>query len=416
MYLFIKDCNKKTLQNKSDSYSKYFSQNIIKEEPSIKCEGRFVDAPDHQNNQIKFKNKFELSNLQIIKIPRSLAAKNVKIKDKNDSLVPKNNTDEFFNELFKIENEQIKGLDISINNKKTDEFTKINNINKNKKESNFKPKKITQKDPRKLGYPVYTADQYVEELKKREKIIKGKLDKRKIGNIKGKGKGGKGGKDKLKNVRNKSKSNISSKSSMSKDFSNKSREISNYEQENDTDTVSSFDSDSEGEKEKIKEKIYEEKANQNFQENLMKICPYFANGIIISKVNQQEEIAKRLGQDFDYKELDIEKFIKNQDFKNKHDKNLKTSIKIKSFDKNIRPLQAVFVFTEIDIKNEQKLLSALKTEAEFIEFCTDFIRNKKTSVNVELLMDSQDLREYLPYEGRNAEKFITFFLLVDYEK
>ena len=138
------------------------------------------------------------------------------------------------------------------------------------------------------------------------------------------------------------------------------------------------------------------------------------NGNMSNKI--KEEVKQQL-KGFDLYSLNLKDLFNDSNFKKKYHKNIKKEIKIVYFDKEIRPLHAIFVFFEKgkNIGGEKKLLSGAYDKEEFIQFCEE---HKTASAKVELLADFANLNKssYLNWMEPNQDLFIDFYFLINIKK
>jgi len=173
----------------------------------------------------------------------------------------------------------------------------------------------------------------------------------------------------------------------------------------------SIDSSSDEEKE-AKKKEFQFNSLTSLYKDIMKNCNRENN-------DPRKKIENQL-EGFDLMAVDVKKLYKDTKFKNKYFKNFKAEIKVVKFDEKFVPLQAIFIFNESNINNnniikqEKKLFPGCYSKEEFINIFSKAVENKNI-IKVELLMDYVDMSRYQDFDwiSINPLLLIDFYLLVD---
>ena len=222
---------------------------------------------------------------------------------------------------------------------------------------------------------------------------------------------------KNKSLINASKSSISSKrSNSSKNSTKRDNYLLNARNspEKYPEDYLSIDSSSDSEKEEKQRK--EIQINENCTSLFYKKISDKGNNI---NTDSKTDIKNKL-EGFELTSVDMKSMFRNEDFKKKYFKNFKKEIIITFFDKEQKPLHAIFVFSDLfenkrDIeKNEKKLFPGAYDRDEFTEFCSSLFKTKNP-VNVELLMDFAEMSKYneLSFIGINPDLLNDFYFLVN---
>ena len=173
----------------------------------------------------------------------------------------------------------------------------------------------------------------------------------------------------------------------------------------------SIDPSSEDEKQIESQK--EEEINLN--SNSLYYNKIIENGIVMNpEYDPKNEIEEEL-EGLDLMSIDSKELFRKEDMKKKFFQNIKAEIKIVYFDRNMRPLHAIFVFNEKNsLYLERKLFSGGYNADEFTSFCSEMSK-KDIPVKVELLVNFVDMsyEEGLYLDGINKDLYIDIYFLID---
>ena len=156
-----------------------------------------------------------------------------------------------------------------------------------------------------------------------------------------------------------------------------------------------------------------------YNNNLERVKKY--NRIISQKLKVQKSEEKKSTieqqlEGFDLMAVDFKALFRDKNYIQKFYKDITAEIKIVYFDRNIRPLHAVFVFVDVNGKvlgREKQMFAGAYYKDEFILFCERTLR-KNSQVKVELVVDFADMNNpnYMGWMEINKNLFIDFYFLI----